>query len=86
MSTERPSEADRNYEAFVTTLPSLSPDLRGKYALMHDAGIVSFHDNSLSATLEGIRTFGQGEFSVQEVAAEPEHLGFYSYVGGTGQC
>lgn len=86
MAAQDISEADKNYDAFMAALPDLSSDLRGKYALLHDARIVSFHDNSLIATIEGMRAFGQGRYSVQEVAAEPEHLGFYSYVGGAGQC
>ena len=86
MAHERMSETDRNYEAFVAALPTIPPELAGKYALMHRQKILEYFDSSLAATLEGIRRFGQGEYSVQEVAAEPEHLGFYSYVGGAGNC
>jgi hypothetical protein len=86
MSHAVQSQTDLNYEAFQTVLPSLPPELAGKYALMHDQQIVEYFDSSLAATLEGLQKFGAGEYSVQEVAPEPENLGFYSYVGGAGQC
>ena len=84
MATQPNAEADRNYEAFAVLLPGLLPDQRGRFALMHDAQIVGFYDSSLDATLEGLRKFGEGRYSVQEITDEPEHLGFYSYVGGAG--
>ena len=76
------TQADRNYEAFIAALPTLLPTYAGRYALMHDAEIVNYFGSSLEATIAGIRQFGEGEYSVQEVSSEPEHLGFYSYVGG----
>ncbi len=77
-------EVDRNYDAFVGMLPGLVPLHAGKFALMHKEKVVDFFDTSLDATLIGMRQFGHGGYSVQEVADEPEHLGFYSYVGGSG--
>ena len=83
MSTAE-SQTDRNYEVFVSRLPDLVREHSGSFALMHDCGIVGFFGSSLEATVEGVRRFGLGEFSVQEVTETPEHLGFYSYVGGAG--
>lgn len=86
MTPHGSTEADRNYDAFIARLPELLPQFAGKYALLYRLNIIDYFDSSLDATLAGIRKFGEGQYSVQEVAAEPEHLGFYSYVGGTGQC
>ena len=77
-------QTDLNYEAFEAMLPKLLREHAGSFALMHDSQIVDFFASSLEATLEGAKRFGADRFSVQEVTAEPEHLGFYSYVGGSG--
>lgn len=84
MATQAHSEVDRNYEAFLAQLPKIIGEHAGKYALIHDREIVGYFDTALAATLAGIPRFGDDGYSVQEVAAEPEHLGFYSYVGGEG--
>lgn len=86
MAHEAPTEVDRNYEAFLALLPEIISVHGGKFALLHDCQIVGYFDTSLAATLDGHREFGSGRYSVQEVTSEPEHLGFYSYVGSAGQC
>jgi hypothetical protein len=86
MAQDTDSEVDRNYDAFVALLPTLAPEFAGKHALLHAGEIVDYYDTALSATLAGMREFGDGHYSVQEVSAQPEHLGFYSYVGGAGPC
>jgi hypothetical protein len=84
MQTESAREIDENFDAFMAALPSLVKAHAGEFALIHQREIKGFFQTSLSATLQGLREFGAGAFSVQEVAEQPEHLGFYSYVGGTG--
>jgi hypothetical protein len=86
MAHEAPSEVDRNYEAFLAVLPDIISAHAGKFALLHDCQIVGYFDTALAATLDGHREFGAGWYSVQEVTSEPEHLGFYSYVGSAEQC
>lgn len=78
------AEADKNYLAFKAALPRILSSHSGKFALLHEEEIVDYFDSSLAATIHGAREFGPNRFSVQEVTAEPEHLGFYSYVGGAG--
>lgn len=80
------NETDRNYDAFLAQLPQIIDKHAGTYALMHECEIVGYYGGSLEATIAGAKKFGVGAFSVQEVTEEPEHLGFYSYVGGSGQC
>ena len=86
MSVGQMTQTDLNYEAFINQLPQLLREHAGRYALLHDCKVVDFFANSLAATLEGAKKFGLGEFSVQEVTDKPDHLGFYSYVGGSGAC
>ena len=78
------TQTDRNYEAFQLMLPRLLNAHAGKFALLHDCEVVDFFSTSLEATITGARKFGLGAFSVQVVCDQPEHLGFYSYVGGAG--
>lgn len=84
MAQAHNSETDRNYDAFLAQLPHILEKHAGLYALLHECEIVDYFPGSLEATLAGAKRFGLGAFSVQEVTEEPEHLGFYSYVGGSG--
>ncbi|WP_299423511.1 hypothetical protein [Sphingomonas bacterium] len=80
------AEIDRNYEAFLEQLPEILPQHRGQYAVMHDRNIVAYCGNALAAMIEGVKRFGEGRFSVQEVTTDRDNLGFYSYAGGSGQA
>lgn len=80
------SEVDRNYEAFLERLPALLKERPGQHALMHDAEIIEFFETAKDAIVAGIRTFGQGSYSVQEVSGQAEDLGFYSYAGSSMQA
>lgn len=84
MAQAQQNETDRNYDAFLAQLPQIMGKYAGMYALLHECQIVEYYRGSLEATLAGAKRFGLGAFSVQEVTDEPEHLGFYSYVGGSG--
>lgn len=74
-------QVDINFEAFQKQLPKLLKDYEGKYVLLHNAKIISYFDTSFEAFQEGIKKFGEGEFSIQEVTETVESLGFYSHVG-----
>jgi hypothetical protein len=84
MAKSAEGHIDRNYDAFVAALPGILALKSGQFALIHDCEIVDFYSNPLEAIDVGAEKFGLGKFSVQEVRSEPEHLGFYSYVGGSG--
>ena len=79
-------QVDRNYDAFIAQLPGLLARHGGEYALLHDGGIINFYESAPTALIAGIERFGSGQFSVQEVTAECDNLGFYSYGGGAGQA
>jgi hypothetical protein len=78
---DAPSEVVRNYEAFVRKLPELLSTHRGKFALMHDSEIVDFYDSAGDAYKTGIKQYGEGAFSVQEVTDLRADLGFLSHAG-----
>lgn len=73
------SQVDQNYEAFRKILPDLLATHAGKFAVMHDGGVVNFFDSLADAARFGIAQFGEGKFSVQEVTSKDVSLGFYSY-------
>ena len=75
------SEVSRNYEAFVRKLPKLLSTHRGKFALMHGAEIIDFYDSAGDAYKVGVKHYGEGAFSVQEVTDLRADLGFFSHAG-----
>ena len=75
-------QVDRNFEAFQLALPSIPAIYAGQYALLHQQEIVEYFQSAVAAVVEGMRRYGQGEFSVQQVSERAEDLGFYSYAGG----
>ena len=86
MSAQAASETERNFVAFRSMLPSLLEHFKGKFALMHAERVEQYFDNPADAVVEGLKRFGRGEYSVQEVTDSVESLGFYSYAGGSVQA
>jgi hypothetical protein len=78
---EQAEEVRRNYEAFMKRLPELlqSESYRGKFALMHAGEIVEFYDTAGDAYKTGIKSYGEGSFSIQEVTDSPIDLGFFTH-------
>ena len=73
-------QVELNYKAFQEKLPTLSPSLQGKFALMRDGQIIEFFDTARDAYIAGQRIFQQDQlFSIQEVTNKPVDLGFFSY-------
>lgn len=79
-------QVDQNYAVFERVLPSLLQTNPGEFALMHDAQVVRFRSTALAAVSDGMRLFGPGNYSVQEVTSLADDLGFYSYAGGALQA
>ncbi len=80
-SSKGRSEVARNYQAFVRKLPELLSTHRGKFALMHGAKVVDFYDGAGDAYKAGVKQYGEGAFSVQEVTDLRADLGFFSHAG-----
>jgi hypothetical protein len=79
-------QVDRNYEAFRELLPRLLETKADRFALMHNEEVVGFFESSVAAVTDGMKRFGAGNYSVQQVATQAENLGFYSYAGGAVQA
>lgn len=86
MSAIQISETERNYAVFIDQLPDLIDKHQGQFVLLHAEKIEGFFSSLVNALSEGSKRFGEGNFSVQEVADEVESLGFYSYAGGSLQA
>lgn len=73
-------QIDRNYKAFVDSLPTLLKTHAGKFALMRDGKIVEFFDTARDAYVAGTTIFKDDNlFSIQEVVEVPVNLGFFSH-------
>ena len=80
MSDPRREQLDRNYQAFVSQLPTLLTAHRDKFALMRDGKIVEFFDTARDAYVAGTTIFQEDKlFSVQEVTDAAIDLGFFSH-------
>ncbi|MES2339831.1 MAG: hypothetical protein V4537_17185 [Pseudomonadota bacterium] len=77
--TEFEAEVDRNFDAFLTLLPTLLRSNKGEFALMRHGETTSFHSDEATALAAGRGAFSDRLFSVQEVTDRPVDLGFFSH-------
>jgi hypothetical protein len=73
------TEVDRNFDVFAANLRALLPEHRGKFVLLRDGEMLSFHESEAAALADGRGQFPDGLFSVQEVTDRPVDLGFFSH-------
>lgn len=72
------SQIDINHDAYREThRHGLEKEHLGKYALMHDAQVVAVLDTLDEAFNTGMDDFGAGQFSIEEIGAQPIHLGAF---------
>ncbi|MEO1046543.1 MAG: hypothetical protein AAFX04_13975 [Pseudomonadota bacterium] len=69
-----------NYTWFQQNLSDLLINHRGQHALIHNQKIVGFFQTSLEAIKDGLKHYGENNFSVECVDDKVEDLGFYSHV------
>lgn len=81
--TNESTQVDRNFAAFRSMLPDLLRTRAGEFALLHDEQVQAYFSTAKEGIIQGLQSFGAGNFSVQEVTDEVEDLGFYSYAGGS---
>ena len=66
------TQALKNFEAYEARhRAELEPEHNGKVALMHDEEVVGICSDRESAFAAGMKTYRRGEFSFQEIGAEP---------------
>jgi hypothetical protein len=73
------TEVDRNYEAFVSELPSIIVMNRNKFALMRHGKVINFYATWDDAYQTGVTFYADKEFSVQKVTDQPVDLGYFSH-------
>lgn len=71
---------DQNFLTFQKLLPSILKDHRGQHALLYSGKISGYFPSSLDAIKAGLESYGEGNFSVQQVGEQIDDLGFYSHV------
>ncbi len=69
------TQALKNFEAYEARhRAELEPEHNGKVALMHDEEVVGIYNDSESAFAAGMERYRRGEFSFQEIGAEPVYV------------
>ena len=69
-----------NHQAYVDRHRHLEAAHTGEFALMHDGEVADIYGDAESAYHEGVRRFGQDQFSVKEIGAQPVRLGAASLI------
>jgi hypothetical protein len=64
-----------NQTVFESLLPDLYDGAPGKFALIHNGGLVGFYDSGSDAVDEGYRRFGtRAGIYVRKITTEPEMI------------
>lgn len=82
-AVDRATQVENNFKAFQAKLADLLPAYAGKIAVLHDGNVVDVFDSFADAIKFGQEKFGNAnEFSVQEITARAQSLGFYAHAAG----
>ena len=84
MTATRQREIDQNYQYFQTVVGTYLNLHQGKYALLHDCGVIGFYASLAEAVNAGHSQFDGAIFSIQEVRNSPVDMGFYSHATSDG--
>lgn len=76
------SEVRKNFDFFQSVVGEWMPKHAGKFALLHNGGLVDFFDQPGDAVCIAQSRFEVGNFSIQRVTDRPVDLGFLSYASG----
>lgn len=71
-------EVDRNYEAFLSLLPTIIGSHRDKYALMKGGKILGYYSSAEDARVAAATFIADGLFSIQQVTDMAINLGYFS--------
>ena len=74
------SQVEINHQAYLDRHRHLEDEHSGKFALMRDGKIINLYDDPEQAFRDGISEYGEGEFSVKEIGAQPIRLGAASLI------
>ncbi len=71
-------EVDRNYKAFKKMLSDLIKSDEGRFALLHDSGLIACFDTNRDAQLAGMKLLEGKRYSVQKITNRAVDLGYFS--------
>ena len=74
------AEVDNNYAYFKSHFSEFEKTYPEKFALLHKEQAIEFFDHENDAIKAGMKDYGEGCFSVQQVADNSIDLGYQSYV------
>lgn len=75
------TQVEINHQAYLDNYRNLEDEHSGQFALMHDGEIIGeLYDDPEQAFRDGIQKYGEGEFSVKEIGAQPVRLGAASLI------
>ena len=77
---EAKREVSENFDFFQTQVIELKKNHFKQFALLYKKEIIEFFDSEDDAIKVGMKDYGEGEFSVQEVNDEVIDLGYQSNV------
>jgi len=73
-------EVDDNYVFFKENVQEWKKNYFGKFALLHERKIIDFFDSENDAVKVGMKDYGEGCFSVQQIDDKVIDLGYQSNV------
>lgn len=76
---DRQDEIDRNLAFFIQQLPSIPPELAGKFAIIRHQEIIGYYDTAADAISSATKLYQDGIYSIQQVTGSAVNLGFYSH-------
>src|SRR4051794_26769650 len=65
---------EREYRAFLATLPELLREYRGQYVALHEGRVVGHGTDKVAVALDACRTYGLVEILVRLVTDEPPRV------------
>ena len=70
-------QVEENFEFFLTHLDDLMQEHQGEFVLIHNKQFVDFYKTDEQAFNAGIKKYGLGMYSVQEITDRVEFIGKY---------
>ncbi len=74
------TEVDNNFAYFKTQLNAFKKTHFQEFVLLHNQQAIDFYESENDAVKIGIKSYGEGGFSVQQVADTIIDLGYQSHV------
>jgi len=78
--SEAMNEVRANFKYFQSKFPELKKTHPNEFALLHKKKIIEFFESENDAIKIGMKDYGEGHFSVQQVADTFIDLGYQSHV------